>query len=129
MEPRAKAPHPGPALTQIFRGNLSLPESGGTRIVCIFDLSHPNGWIHKNLNPKPLPAPLFDTIPSCNALGNAPASEVTGPTGSEVTGPGLSLQEGSHAGGPKTRARGLDHFSVARIAPVITHQLERMDGT
>ena len=53
---------PSPAtLTQIFRGNLSLPDSGWTRIVCIFDLSYPNGWARKNLIPRPLPTPLFDT--------------------------------------------------------------------
>ena len=33
--------------TQIFRGNLSLPESGRTRIVCRFDLGYPNGRIQK----------------------------------------------------------------------------------
>ena len=32
-----------PAQTQTFRGNLSLPESGRTRIVCRFDLGYPNG--------------------------------------------------------------------------------------
>ena len=40
---------------------------------------------------------------------------MTGPTGSEVTGPGLSLQEGSHVGGPKTRARGLDDLPLQRL--------------
>ena len=53
------APHPPPAQTQILRGNLSLPESGRIRIVPIFDLSHPRGWVHKNLSPRPPPAPLF----------------------------------------------------------------------
>ena len=31
-----------------------------------------------------------------------------------MTSPRGSLQEGSHAGGPKTRARGLDHFPLQR---------------
>ena len=53
------APHPPPAQTQILRGNLNLPESGRIRIVPIFDLSHPRGWIQKNLSPKLPPAPLF----------------------------------------------------------------------
>ena len=54
------APHPPLAPNQILWGNLSLPESGRIRIVPIFDLSHSKGWIHKNLNPRPSPAPLFD---------------------------------------------------------------------
>ena len=38
----------------IFRGNLSPPESGGTRIVCKFHVGHPSGEIHKSLSSSPL---------------------------------------------------------------------------
>ena len=55
------APHPSPAPTQIFRGNLSLPERGRTRIVRIFDLSHPKRWIHKNLSPALQASPRAPT--------------------------------------------------------------------
>ena len=47
------APHVPPAITLIFRGNLSLPESGWTRIVCRFGF----GWINGNLNPFAAPDP------------------------------------------------------------------------
>ena len=39
------------ARTLIFRGNLSLPESGWTRIVRRFDF----GWINGNLSPFAAP--------------------------------------------------------------------------
>ena len=38
-----RAPPPEP---KIFRGNLSLPDSGWPRFVRMFDLSSANGWTH-----------------------------------------------------------------------------------
>ena len=59
----AAAPYPPLARTQIFRGSLSLPESGKTRIVRIFDLIHPSGWAHQNLPCPCLPTPLLPPVP------------------------------------------------------------------
>ena len=39
------------ARTQMFRGNLSLPDSGWPRFVRMFDFTCPNGWIHKTISP------------------------------------------------------------------------------
>ena len=53
------APHVPPATTLIFRGDLSLPESGWTRIVCRFGF----GWINGNLSPFAAPDPPTPSLP------------------------------------------------------------------